>query len=91
MSPAHCFERAPAPAVPRIVARRLAQCPRGASRAPTGRLGRQLTDTLAWRRRLLSPSRIILRKGRLMVRFRCNLDRGRLCSERFSRIEDARA
>jgi hypothetical protein len=30
----------------RIVARRLAQCPRGASPAPTGRLGRQLTVTM---------------------------------------------
>jgi hypothetical protein len=34
------------PALPRIVPRRLAQCIRGASRAPTGRLRRQLTDTL---------------------------------------------
>jgi hypothetical protein len=62
----------------------LAQCPRGASRAPTGRLGRQLTDTLV----ALATEIIVrlsdhLRKGRSMVRFRCNLDRGRLCPSRF--------
>jgi hypothetical protein len=40
------FERPWPSAVLRIVARRLAQCTRGASRAPTGLLGRQSTDTL---------------------------------------------
>jgi hypothetical protein len=40
--------------MPRIVARRLAQYTRGASRAPTGPLGRQLTDTLVERRSLPS-------------------------------------
>jgi hypothetical protein len=39
----------------RIVARRLAQCPRGASRAPTGPLDRQLTDTMV-EHRSLPPS-----------------------------------
>jgi hypothetical protein len=43
------------PAVPRIVARRLAQCTRDASRAPTGPLGCQLTDTLL-DHRSLAPS-----------------------------------
>ena len=43
------------PAVLRIVARRLAQCTRGASRAPTGPLRRQLTDALV-EHRSLPPS-----------------------------------
>jgi hypothetical protein len=47
--------RAATRAGPRIVAGRLAQCARGASRAPTGPLGRQLTDTLV-EHRSLAPS-----------------------------------
>jgi hypothetical protein len=50
--PAHCFERARPPAVPRIVARRT----RGASRCSTGPLGRQLTGTMA-EHRCPAPSR----------------------------------
>jgi hypothetical protein len=37
---------------PSVVARRVARCTRGASRAPTGRLGRQLTDTMVEHRSL---------------------------------------
>jgi hypothetical protein len=43
------------PAAPRIVARRLTRRTRGASRAPTGTLGRQLTDTMV-EHRSLPPS-----------------------------------
>jgi hypothetical protein len=42
--PAHCCDRPWPPAVLRIVARRFAQCTRGASRGPTGPLDRHLTD-----------------------------------------------
>jgi hypothetical protein len=42
-------------AVPRIVARRFAQCPRGASRAPSRSLGHQSTDTTV-EHRSLAPS-----------------------------------
>src|SRR5260221_14227588 len=44
------------PAVPRIVARRVAPMHAGASRAPIGPLGGQLTDTMVWHRSL-APSR----------------------------------
>jgi hypothetical protein len=47
----------PGPAVPRTVARHFAQCTRGDSRAPTGPLGRQLTDTMVEHRSL--PLRLL--------------------------------
>jgi hypothetical protein len=50
----------------RIVARRLAQCTRGASRAPTGPLGRQLTDTMG-EHRSLWPLRPLGRVGMARV------------------------
>jgi hypothetical protein len=46
MSPAHCFERAPAPGCAEDCGEAFGAMPSRASRAPTGRLGCQLTDTL---------------------------------------------